>query len=616
VNTYSQGLLTAVNHAGSSWATLTYHPNLLVNVVTHGNGMTETIANDPNDLQRPLSITVQSPEGRWPPGTGTNNYLYDGGGNILRIGSAATGDLFQYDRLSRLVKGKLQTIAPVPEQTYGFDAFGNILSITTQIGTGTPTVEGFNTSASTNHLHNPSQPSLVQYDDGGNLVYRNFNRYFFDLFNSMTRMCSNWTAPPPGGSCIGEDWYYVYTADDERLVATKGDGTRSFWTVRDLGGRLLTRDERGPLGGLFQKGNPPASMKISDYLLLIFADGFESGNTSAWSSTSSGTTRSIRDYIWRGDKLLGYRDLQGFGRHFGLDHLGTVRVNADDVTADFLCRYDYYPFGRQAWTDCTDAEPMKYTGHERDLQSTPSAAADDLDYLHARFSSPVTARFLSTDPVLVLQRTMSNPQGWNRYSYTRGNPLKRVDRDGKLDFLFTVGGNAPENCDAACIDAVKKAYAAQEALRQSLTPAVKAFYQKAFGVDLNNLLKPGVGPTVQLAKGDSSLSGLVGDSNKGRGPLKLNLDLDLFGGKSELFQAGVLHEAAHFARQHRTFGLSLKNAFGVPVDESTLAIREAALGGLPSLTAFIARGDKIEGHAAEILQFGDILTLSLTAGEE
>ncbi len=49
------------------------------------------------------------------------------------------------------------------------------------------------------------------------------------------------------------------------------------------------------------------------------------------------------------------------------------------------------------------------------------------DYLHARFRSPLTGRFLSTDPI---GGDPKAPQSWNRFAYVLGNPLKYVDPDG------------------------------------------------------------------------------------------------------------------------------------------------------------------------------------------
>lgn len=51
----------------------------------------------------------------------------------------------------------------------------------------------------------------------------------------------------------------------------------------------------------------------------------------------------------------------------------------------------------------------------------------ELDYMHARFRSPLTGRFLSVDAGAARVR---RPQSWNRYAYAMGNPLKYVDDDG------------------------------------------------------------------------------------------------------------------------------------------------------------------------------------------
>lgn len=58
-------------------------------------------------------------------------------------------------------------------------------------------------------------------------------------------------------------------------------------------------------------------------------------------------------------------------------------------------------------------------------------ASCDIDYLHARFSSPVTGRFLSTDPVLNPKRALKKPRNWNRYGYGLGSPMKYVDPNGE-----------------------------------------------------------------------------------------------------------------------------------------------------------------------------------------
>lgn len=175
------------------------------------------------------------------------------------------------------------------------------------------------------------------------------------------------------------------------------DATRQTWTVRDFGNRLLTRD--------------------------------------VWVSGVNGWDRAPTDYVWRGDKLLGSEALpQGGGEselagpaavHYALDHLGTIRL-ITNASGNEVSRHTYYPFGREA-TPLASTDPMQFTGHERDFQNSGSPA-DDLDYMHARFSNPTTGRFHSVDPI---GGNPGTPQSWNRYCYVGNNPMSRTDPDGR-----------------------------------------------------------------------------------------------------------------------------------------------------------------------------------------
>ena len=52
----------------------------------------------------------------------------------------------------------------------------------------------------------------------------------------------------------------------------------------------------------------------------------------------------------------------------------------------------------------------------------------------ARYYGPAHGRFTSADPANCQARlTPQDPQSWNGYSYTRNNPLKRVDKNGMND---------------------------------------------------------------------------------------------------------------------------------------------------------------------------------------
>jgi RHS repeat-associated protein len=286
-------------------------------------------------------------------------------------------------------------VTPVPvgtgtqqQQTYSFDDYGNLQSITTQIGAGTPVSRPTPTSLSTNRL-----TGAVSYDAAGNLTSWNGAVYQYDAFDQMARMTNG-----------AEDWIYVYDADDERIWSYAPALNASRWTLRDLGGKVL-RD-------------------------------FSSNN---------GTWSIAEDYIYRNGLLFAGYLGTGQRRHFALDHLGTVRLVTN--TAGTQTGYHvYYPFGEEATAFDAGADPMQFTGHERDLnaQTGGNPSADDLDYMHARLFNPLVSRFTSTDS---LAGSAERPQSWNLNAYVTGNPVNYTDPDGQSEIWvhqFSPAGMSPD----------------------------------------------------------------------------------------------------------------------------------------------------------------------------
>jgi RHS repeat-associated protein len=64
------------------------------------------------------------------------------------------------------------------------------------------------------------------------------------------------------------------------------------------------------------------------------------------------------------------------------------------------------------------------TRKERDIET-------GLDYFGARYYASTQGRFTSTDPLMVTTARFMDPQQFNLYNYTRGNPLAFVDDDGR-----------------------------------------------------------------------------------------------------------------------------------------------------------------------------------------
>ncbi len=366
--TFTKGRVTSVPGFANA---VTYHPNHLVASVVHANGVTVTQANDDWSRPRPKSIATtgaMNSTGTAAANWTTGNYLYDGQSNVIHQGSAR----YLYDNLSRLASARFPLAldgngAADQSQSTTYDVRGNLLSLTTNGTTlATPT------TAATNRLS-----GAVAYDNAGNLVQWNANTYAYDRLGKMWRMKAG-----------ALEVVYFYTADDERIWSWSLTENRSTWTLRDLAGKVLTEFGR---------------------------------NRGIWSVQ--------RDYVYREGQLLAALTPTGT-HHFHLDHLGTPRLITTDGGRQ-VAFHTYFPFGQEATPPTLDAERMKFTGHERDLNAVTGAnpAADDLDYMHARFFQPQTGRFLSVDPGRDWDPAV--PQSWNLYAYSRNNPVRFVDPDGE-----------------------------------------------------------------------------------------------------------------------------------------------------------------------------------------
>jgi RHS repeat-associated protein len=361
----------------------------MVNQVTHANNTKVLHGKDPFDMGRPAAISLQRTADSsvlWQTGT----YAYDGAGNVKQIGS----DWYTYDKVNRLSIGT--TSGATKRQCASYNAFGTINGL----GTGTTTCSASSISVdnATNRMTEAQGPPALHYDAAGNMTAWGGYAYSWDRLNQMLTT-----------SGTGFNRTYAYTTDGERMVDRNNqDSTRTLW-IRDLSGKVLRE----------------------------------------YSRTGAGTWSWSKDYVYR-NGLHAATVTASATRHFALDHLGTLRRGTDTQATpqlDATLTRDFYPFGLEA-TSATGAERMRFTGHQRDTFGT-TAQTDDLDYMHARYYNPNVARFLSTDPVLNLKRTMKRPQAWNRYAYVLGNPMKYVDPTGEIFKLAGCGGADTSQCDAS-----------------------------------------------------------------------------------------------------------------------------------------------------------------------
>lgn len=160
-------------------------------------------------------------------------------------------------------------------------------------------------------------------------------------------------------------------------------------------------------------------------------------------SKTIGSTTTIFVYDAAGTHIADYSnapqtDLTCSPCFLGTGALGTPRVIAGPHGTISL--HDYMPFREELFT--TNRTPaLKYgvldnisqtfTGKERDAET-------GLDYFGARYFSGAQGRFTSPDPKM-FPHDITDPQSWNKYGYTRNNPLRFTDPNGEDFWDYLVG---------------------------------------------------------------------------------------------------------------------------------------------------------------------------------
>ncbi|MEP6987667.1 MAG: RHS repeat-associated core domain-containing protein, partial [Chloroflexota bacterium] len=112
----------------------------------------------------------------------------------------------------------------------------------------------------------------------------------------------------------------------------------------------------------------------------------------------------------------------GAWEHILPDALGSLRVVTDNAVAVLESR-NYGVYGDVFGTTGTSQTQYGYTGEPTD--------GNGLVYDRARYLSPALGQFVSLDP----------KETFNRYAYTDGNPVMRIDSDGMM-MMYAEGGGS------------------------------------------------------------------------------------------------------------------------------------------------------------------------------
>ena len=176
--------------------------------------------------------------------------------------------------------------------------------------------------------------------------------------------------------------YYGYSPDNKRIYRNTPRGTYRVkeWTFYGAYGERL---------GVFYLGGSP----------------FE-----AWFSV-------VRTSVWFAGRLITEDATNPFASSVSAvmrDRLGSNRAGGAR----------FYPYGEEIGT-ATANDRTKFATYTRD-------GVTGLDYADQRFYASGYGRFATPDRY-VNGAGLAEPLGWNRYSYTRGDPINRSDRRGTCD---------------------------------------------------------------------------------------------------------------------------------------------------------------------------------------
>src|SRR2546423_10983102 len=144
----------------------------------------------------------------------------------------------------------------------------------------------------------------------------------------------------------------------------------------------------------------------------------------------NGTWQWQRGYVYSGSQLLA---VQQGGVFFVHEDPVTKSKRVTDIYGFIQSAVELDPYGADAGVYNTAFQPRKFTSYERDLNGTDEAMFRRYNRWHSRFDQP--------DPYDG-SYDFTDPQSFNRYSYTQNDPVNFVDPSG-LDILFPWGLGDP-----------------------------------------------------------------------------------------------------------------------------------------------------------------------------
>jgi RHS repeat-associated protein len=283
-----------------------------------------------------------------------------------------------------------------------------------------------------------------------------------------------------------------------RGVALDSSGTAlAYFPVADTG--ITNSSTYKKYGGNFT--TPANTAKVRVELLSVMAAGWV-----AFDDVSLTPVPVTVIYYYAGGQRIAQRTRIGtapdrleylFGDHLGSSSLVT---NSSFVKTAEL-RYTAWGKPRST-TGTVAANAFTYTGQRQE-------AGIGLNFYKARWYDSNIGHFAQADTIVP---DLAKPQSWDRYAYTSGNPVNRVDPDGHedTDDCRNCGGGGAGGSIGSVENRILKAdqrTVAKELEEWYADPEHKVYYYRSMGLDDDGLpiggaSKTKLGATVSGARPD------------------------------------------------------------------------------------------------------------------
>ena len=343
--------------------------------------------------------------------TANAQYTYEADGKLQRItyptlsdGSQLTSD-YSYDGIGRLVKVSNKKGALIlSEYTYGYDANGNITSVTDPAGT-----------------------ILYQYDKLNRLIRitRPSGQIIDYTYDARGNRQTQTADEDMAGLSREQD--YSFNIWDQLKSVTEGMTTTEF--EYEMQGLRLSKTTTSTA-----EGGDPATETVR----------YAYNNNGQVISEANAVGQAIANYVWGPDRLLAKRDANTNQKYYYLYNGHGDVVQLVDERGQIVNRYQYDEWGNILEQEEGTRNSFKYGGEPLDEET-------GLYYLRARYYDPVVGRFISKD---MYEGSVTNPLSLNSYTYVENNPLIYLDPSGHTA-VWGAGGSGASITDLTLAELLK-----------------------------------------------------------------------------------------------------------------------------------------------------------------